>query len=157
MWHPICNFTVWKIMADANLGQENGSILFGNVCILNTNWKMFVKLEYEKISPGEFYCLVDQNTVSLVLFDRNKLLVFISILIFHCTVQSKGWRHRMIDEILIWILLDTFMYALYVLSKYIISNNIEFAIDLLNIKSSDMVKAVKKFREFREREREKDD
>lgn len=43
------------------------------------------------------------------------------------------------------------MYALYVLSKYIISNNIEFAIDLLNIKSSDMVKAVKKFREFRER------
>lgn len=60
----------------------------------------------------------------------------------------------MIDEILIWILLDTFMYALYVLSKYIISNNIEFAIDLLNIKSSDMVKAVKK---FREREREKDD
>lgn len=63
----------------------------------------------------------------------------------------------MIDEILIWILLDTFMYALYVLSKYIISNNIEFAIDLLNIKSSDMVKAVKKFREFREREREKDD
>lgn len=63
----------------------------------------------------------------------------------------------MIDEILIWILLDTFMYALYVLIKYIISNNIEFAIDLLNIKSSDMVKAVKKFREFREREREKDD
>lgn len=47
------------------------------------------------------------------------------------------------------------MYALYVLSKYIISNNIEFAIDLLNIKSSDMVKAVKKFREFRERERER--
>lgn len=45
------------------------------------------------------------------------------------------------------------MYALYVLSKYIISNNIEFAIDLLNIKSSDMVKAVKKFREFRERDR----
>lgn len=44
------------------------------------------------------------------------------------------------------------MYALYVLSKYIISNNIEFAIDLLNIKSSDMVKAVKKFRE-RERKR----
>lgn len=39
------------------------------------------------------------------------------------------------------------MYALYVLIKYIISNNIEFAIDLLNIKSSDMVKAVKKFRE----------
>lgn len=39
------------------------------------------------------------------------------------------------------------MYALYVLSKYIISNNIEFAIDLLNIKSSDMVKAGKKFRE----------
>lgn len=62
---------------------------------------MFVKLEYEKISPGEFYCLVDQNTVSLVLFDRNELLVFISILIFQCTVQSKGWRHRMIDEILI--------------------------------------------------------
>lgn len=50
------------------------------------------------------------------------------------------------------------MYALYVLIKYIISINIEFAIDLLNIKSSDMVKAVKKFREFREREREfKDD
>lgn len=46
---------------------------------------MFVKLEYEKISPGEFYCLVDQNTVSLVLFDRNEILVFISILIFHCT------------------------------------------------------------------------
>lgn len=64
----ICNFTVLEIMADSNLGQEKGSILFGNVCILNTNWKMFVKLEYEKISPGEFYCLVDQNTVSLVLF-----------------------------------------------------------------------------------------
>lgn len=43
------------------------------------------------------------------------------------------------------------MYVLYVLSKYIISNNIEFVIDLLNIKSLDMVKVVKKFREFRER------
>lgn len=63
----------------------------------------------------------------------------------------------MIDEILIWIFFDIFMYVLYVLSKYIISNNIEFVIDLFNIKSLDMVKVVKKFREFREREREKDD
>lgn len=45
------------------------------------------------------------------------------------------------------------MYVLYVLSKYIISNNIEFVIDLFNIKSLDMVKVVKKFREFRERDR----
>lgn len=44
------------------------------------------------------------------------------------------------------------MYVLYVLSKYIISNNIEFVIDLFNIKSLDMVKVVKKFRE-RERKR----
>lgn len=41
------------------------------------------------------------------------------------------------------------MYALYVLSKYIISNNIEFAIDLLNIKSSD------RSSESSERERER--
>lgn len=61
----------------------------------------------------------------------------------------------MIDEILIWIFFDIFMYVLYVLSKYIISNNIEFVIDLFNIKSLDMVKVVKKFREFRERERER--
>lgn len=58
----------------------------------------------------------------------------------------------MIDEILIWIFFDIFMYVLYVLIKYIISNNIEFVIDLFNIKSLDMVKVVKKFRE-RERER----
>lgn len=61
----------------------------------------------------------------------------------------------MIDEILIWIFFDIFMYVFYVLSKYIISNNIEFVIDLFNIKSLDMVKVVKKFREFRERERER--
>lgn len=67
MWHPICNFTVLEIMADSNLGQEKGSTLFGNVCILSTNQKMFVKLKYEKISPGEFHCL-DQNTILLVLF-----------------------------------------------------------------------------------------
>lgn len=68
MWHPICNFTVLKIMADSNLGQENGSILFGIVCILSTNQKMLVKLEYEKNQSGEFYCLVDQNTILSILF-----------------------------------------------------------------------------------------
>lgn len=76
-------------MADSNLGQENGSILFGIVCILNTNWKMFVKLEYEK-NQSWWILLFGRPKYNIINFVLTEMNYKYSLVFWYFIVQFKA-------------------------------------------------------------------